>query len=73
MSLNTLKLVAQDTSRRSYSKYQQHGAVLVRNGKVISTGVNNERGHAEVNAILRLRRLLPGVSEEQRKVAKVFE
>lgn len=51
---------AAEISRRSSCKYHHHGAVIIRNGRVIAEGINNEHGHAEVNAVRNVYRLLRG-------------
>ena len=55
-----LKKLAQEASLQSTSKYHRHGAVVIRNGRAIATGYNNFKLHAEVNAVLTLRRVLWG-------------
>ena len=57
---------AVDVASKSYHKYHKHGALLVRNGQIISSGFNDENRHAEHNAILAGYRLLCG--SRQRKV-----
>jgi len=58
--LLSLQNVALQVSKKSCAKYHRHGAVLIKNGDVISSGVNDENHHAEVNAVLRLYRVLCG-------------
>lgn len=36
----------------------KHGALIVRKGRIISSACNDENNHAEVNAILKIERLL---------------
>ena len=70
--MNNLKFIALEISKRSYANYHRHGAILVRNGKIVSFGVNDESNHAEVNAVRRLKRVLPNLEEPKgRKVATV--
>ena len=57
--LNNARL-AIDISRKSSCKYHHHGAVIVRQGRVIATGFNDEKGHAEVNAVRNMWRVLWG-------------
>ena len=61
MRISNFKQAAVEVSRRSYAKYHQHGALLIRNGRIISSGVNDEFNHAEVNAIKKVYCLLPGL------------
>ncbi len=39
-------------SLKSCHKYHKHGALLIKNGQIISSGCNDEYNHAEHNAIL---------------------
>lgn len=57
--------LAVEESRKSHAIHQ-HGAVIIRNGRVVSTGFNNEKGHAEVNAIRNVYRLLRGSEGKDR-------
>ena len=57
--LNNTRL-AVDISRKSCAKYHHHGAVIFRQGQVIATGWNDEKGHAEVNAVRNMWRVLRG-------------
>ena len=50
---------------KSYNKYHKHGALLIRNGQIISSGCNDEHRHAEHNAILTGYRLLCGSKERK--------
>lgn len=59
-NLLSLRQVAIEVSRKSNAKYFRHGAILIRKGRVVSSGYNDETTHAEVNAIKNLERLLPG-------------
>tara|TARA_R110001599_G_scaffold217355_1_gene415566 strand:+ start:2632 stop:2844 length:213 start_codon:yes stop_codon:yes gene_type:complete len=65
-SLENLKLQALAESHKSYSAFQ-HGCVIVRNGKIVATGFNDENSHAECRALNSLKkgyRLLRGQGEE---------
>ncbi len=44
----------------------RHAALIIRNGKIVATGYNTEKRHAEINAILNLQRLLCGESRKER-------
>lgn len=57
--LNHVRL-AVTISRKSTCKYHHHGAVILRGNRVIATGWNNENGHAEVNAVENVYRVLQG-------------
>ena len=59
MKISNLRQIAIEVSRTSYAKYHRHGALVIRNGRVISSGVNDEFNHAEVNAVLKVSCLLP--------------
>ena len=60
-NLSNLCESAVETSNKSYANYHKHGAVLIRGGKIIASGVNDHRCHAEVNAIRELQRVLSKV------------
>jgi deoxycytidylate deaminase len=36
----------------------KHGALVIKKGRIISSGYNDENNHAEVNALLKIQRLL---------------
>ena len=55
--LNALKLEALRVSQNSCVNFQ-HGCLIVRNGRIVSSACNNEYGHAEYNAVKNLQRLL---------------
>lgn len=57
-NLLNMRQKAVEISRRSYAKYHHHGAIVFRNGKIISSGVNDENHHAEENAVRNVYRLL---------------
>jgi len=40
-------------TQKSYMHFK-HGAIIIRNGRVISYGFNNEKDHAEVDALSKL-------------------
>ena len=63
--MNGFKDVAVEAASKSCNKYYKHGALLVRNGKVIASGWNDEYRHAEHNAILAGYRLLQGFKERK--------
>ena len=56
--------IAIDAASKSCG-YYQHGALLIRNGNVISVGFNDSRHHAELSAIENGYRVLWG---QNRKV-----
>ena len=58
MDLPNLQSIAVELSKTSCASYHQHGALLVRKGRIISSAVNDENAHAEVNAVLKGYRLL---------------
>lgn len=41
-------------------RYYQHGAVLIKKGRVVGEGFNNFKLHAEVSALLNVYRILWG-------------
>lgn len=49
--LGSLTELAISAALQSSAKYHQHGSVLIRNGRVIATSCNDERGHAEYNLL----------------------
>ena len=49
---------AVDAACKSCNKYHKHGALLIKGGKVIASGWNDEHNHAEKNAIISGYRLL---------------
>lgn len=50
-----------EASLKSMNKYHKHGALLIRNGRIIASGCNKYSSHAEVSAINKgLQRVLPG-------------
>ena len=59
------KDAAIDAATKSCNKYHKHGALLIRNGQIISSGHNDENRHAEHNAILAGYRLLCGFKERK--------
>lgn len=67
-----------DVANTSFATYQKHGALLIRNGKVISSGVNNEENHAEKSAIMKIYRNVYGVKrvrtgrKYEKKVARTL-
>lgn len=58
---------AVDTASKSCHKYHKHGALLIKNGQIISIGFNDHKNHAEQNAIKNGYRVLRG-SEERKDV-----
>ena len=64
LKLQNLKLQSLSLAEKSYVGFQ-HGCLIVRNGRVITSSVNDARGHAECNAISALQRLL--CSSKERK------
>lgn len=50
-----------DVANTGFAKYQKHGALLIRNGRVISSGVNNDNFHAEKSAIMKIYKNVYGV------------
>lgn len=48
---------AVETASKSFG-YYKHGALLVRNGNIVSWGVNDSSTHAEVKAIKNMYRVL---------------
>lgn len=59
------KDAAVDAAGESSFKYHKHGALLIRNGKIISHGFNDQKHHAEENAILAGYRVLWGLQERK--------
>ena len=59
------KEAAIDVASRSGYKFHKHGALLIRNGKIISCGFNDQKHHAEENAILNGYRVLRGLQERK--------
>ena len=57
LKLQNLKLQSLNLAEKSYVGFQ-HGCLIVRNGRVITSSVNDTRGHAECNAISALQYLL---------------
>ena len=57
LRLQNLKGESLELANKSYAGFQ-HGCLIVRNGKVVSQAVNDNRGHAECNAISALQYLL---------------
>jgi pyrimidine deaminase RibD-like protein len=53
----TLKSEALEMSRKSCCNFQ-HGCLIVKQGRIVSSACNDENGHAEYNAIKNLQRLL---------------
>ena len=65
MDLPNLQSIAVELSKTSCASYHQHGALLVRKGRIISSAVNDENAHAEVNAVLKGYYLLRRQKEEE--------
>ena len=59
LKLQNLKLQSLSLAEKSYGGFQ-HGCLIVRNGRVITSACNDARGHAECNAIAALQRVLSG-------------
>ncbi len=55
---------AVDTASKSVSHYQ-HGALIIKKGRVISEGFNRNGSHAEVSAILNTSRVLWGKNDQE--------
>ena len=63
--------IALQAADRSFNKYHQHGALLVRGNKIVSIGINDDNHHAEESAILSYyQRVLFG-KKGHAKVAKI--
>ena len=56
--METLRLFAVEIAKESPHTYHQHGALIVKNGRVISTGFNDAKYHAEHNALRHVYHLL---------------
>lgn len=65
LKMSAFKDAAIETASRSCNRYHKHGALLIRNGKIVSSGCNDEYNHAEHNAVQNGYRLLCG-SEERK-------
>ena len=65
VDLENLKLHALEESKKSAFNFK-HGCVIIRNGKIVATGFNDHRGHAENNALNQVYRLLCRSREEQK-------
>ena len=52
-----LKTEAVEMSQKSCCNFQ-HGCLIVKQGRVVSSACNDENGHAEYNAVKALQRLL---------------
>lgn len=59
------KEAAVDVACQSDYKFHKHGALLIRNGKIISCGFNDKKRHAEENAILNGYRVLRGLQKRK--------
>ena len=59
------KDAAVEVASESSYKFHKHGALLIRNGRIISCGFNDQKHHAEENAILNGYRVLRGLQERK--------
>jgi len=64
VDLEYLKSYALEESKKSGYNFK-HGCVVVRNGKIIASGFNDHKGHAEHNALKSVYRVLCGSGKEQ--------
>lgn len=55
--------IALETASKS-NRYYQHGALLIKNGRIISEGFNDFNLHAEVSALLNVYRILRSKSRK---------
>lgn len=55
--VENFKLEAVKVAEKSSCAFQ-HGCLIIRNGKIVATGYNDEYNHAERNAVENLQRLL---------------
>lgn len=55
--LQSLKLHALELCKQSCCNFQ-HGCLIVRQGRIVASGFNDYKGHAELNAVKNLQRLL---------------
>ena len=58
-----------EASKKSYCHFQ-HGAIVIRKGRIISSSCNDDHNHAEINAILKV--LIKENSRKDRENKKIF-
>ena len=62
VDLENLKLHALEESKKSGFNFK-HGCVIIRNGKIVATGHNDHKGHAEHNALNQVYYVLRGTGK----------